>query len=451
MKKLLSVLLLICLFLTSCSYGDVDDDKPSPSESKSVYGNYDYSLKPYFDGLYFFYQDKIYHNCLFLRYVTLGDISSDADISKTTPELYDLPFHYTCPYDVEHCHGAPNGDDACPIKNHSNRTVLLYNYESAGSYPIFYVVFCIIDEIDQVYDTFAPYCLYRYDSGSNIREKLVELPGYADNMMAYGDKIYLSVSLSSSKYQLMVYDKNTKELSTIKAGKGGLKLIHADESGVYFVDRKEGSLYRADAALTSSEKLYTLDKDDIYEIARESTGSLGMRIYDGYLYYRTNFETSQMQVHINGVADEDNPNPQYINPVHYDIRRLPLDSLTGEGELVAEDVFETCDLGFAGGCLYYTPTDYAPHGPDGGYYNFSNGRLCKVDLKTLECTDVVKAGSGLFFERGLDVRVTERFIFSTIRPLDEPWITNWGNNSPGYQAIYDLETGALYSVIDNEL
>lgn len=449
MKKILSVLLLICLFLTSCSYDDVDDDKSDPSENKAVYGNYDYSLKPYFSGNFFFYQDKIYCRGLHLYYVSLGELTSDADISKTTPEEYLLSRHYTCPYDVEHGHGALNGDDECPIKTGASRCFLLDYYESAGSYPIFYFVYTIRRATDKIGESSRPYFLFRYDSGSNICEQLTDLPGGVEHMMVYGDKLYLSVYLSSSKYQLMVYDKNTKELSTLKAGKGGLKLIHADESGVYFVDRKEGSLYKADAALTSSEKLYTLDKDDIYEIARDSFESLGMRIYDGYLYYRTNFETSPMQVHINGVADEDNPNPQYLYPVHYDIRRLPLDSLTGEGELVAEDVFETCDLGFAGGCLYYTPTDYAPFGPDGGYYNFSNGRFCKVDLKTLECTDIVKAGSGLFFDRGLDVRVTERFIFSTIRPLDEPWITNWGDNSMGFQAIYDLETGSFYSVVEN--
>lgn len=453
MKKLLSVLLLICLLLASCSYDDIEDtdDKTDPSGTKSVYGNYDYSLKPYFSDNYFFYQDKIFCVGVHMRYVMLGDLTPDADISKTAPEEYMLSIHYTCPYDVEHCHRALNGDDECPIKSGSNRVTLLDNYESAGSYPIFYFAFCRNSQVDQsIYEPTKPYCLYRYDSGSNIREKLTELPGYVEQMMAYGDKIYLSVSLSSLKNQLMVYDKKTKELSSHKAGKGGLKYIYADESGVYFVDRKDGSLYKADADLTSSEKLYTLDNDSIYELSRESTGSLGMRIYDGYLYYRTNFETSPMQVHVNGIADEDNPNPQYINPVHYDIRRLPLDSLTSDGELVAEDFFETCELGFAGGALYYTPNDYAPHGPDGGYYNFSNGRLCKFDLKTLECTDVVKEGSGLLFDRGIMTYVTERFVFATIRPLDEPWITNWNGNSPAFHAIYDLETGSLYSVVDNE-
>lgn len=446
MKKLLSALLLVCLLLTSCSHGE-DDDKPVPSGNKSIYGNYDYSVKPYFNNESLcFYQNKAYFSDggMVLAYIMLDSMTDDADITKSIPAEYHLPMHFTCS-NSEHDHMSFDLPYSCPIRIGSYSTVLLDAHESGGSYPIFYFTYSYMDEPDQsAFELTEPFCLYRYDSGSNLREKLIELPGCAEQTMVYGDKIYLSIALSSSKYQLMVYDKKTKKTSTFKAGKGRPELLFADGDNVYFVDQKDGSLYKADAELTNADVVYKLD--EVYEF---SNGEIGMFINDGYLYYRANFETSPMQVHINGVADEDNPNPQYINPAHYDIRRIPLDSLNGEGELVASGVFQHCDFGIADGCFYYTPCDYGKTALN-GYYNFSSGRLCKVDLKTLECTDVVKEGSGLFFDGGLYSHVTSRFIVTTVRALDEPWVSVWDTNNAGnHLALYDFETGSFYSLVRN--
>lgn len=457
MKKLLAVLLLICLLLTSCSYSDVGDltsndsqigNDPTVQEGSNPYGNYDYSLKPYFnDDSLCIYQDKAYFSDggMVLTYITFDSLTDDVDITKSTPKEYHLPMHFTCS-NSEHDHTSFDLPSSCPIRLGAYSTILLDAHESGGSYPIFYFTYSFMDEPEQsAFELTQPFCLYRYDSGSNTREKLIELPGCAEQTMAYGDKIYLSIALSSSKYQLMVYDKKTKKTSTLKAGKGRLELLFADGESIYFVDRKDGSLYRSDADLAASDSVYKLN--EVYEF---SNGEIGMFVNDGYLYYRTNFETSPMQVHIDGVLDEDNPDPQYINPVHYDVRRLPLDSLSGEGELVANRVFQHCDFGVTDGCFYFTPCDYGKTALSGGYYNFSNGRLCKVDLKTLECTDVVKKDSGLFFDGGLYSHVTNRFIATTIRALDEPWISCWNvNNAGSHLALYDFETGSFYSLVRN--
>lgn len=78
MKKLLSVLLLICLLLTSCNYSDVSDltsnnfqsgNDPTVQEGSNPYGNYDYSLKPYFSGNFFFIRTRfIVVDCICTMY-----------------------------------------------------------------------------------------------------------------------------------------------------------------------------------------------------------------------------------------------------------------------------------------------------------------------------------------------------------------------------------------------
>lgn len=454
MKKFLSALLLICILLTSCTYtepADLTREKNAPVDSS--YENQDYSLQPYISGQKMvLYQNKIFFNAGYycLTYVTLEDAISSVDLSKDAWDGLNPKYRYTCPYDDEHKHGQATLDLDCPVKFGQYTTWLLDAYESNGSYPIFYYTFTRLSYLEQpASESGRPFVLYRYDTSTNAREELTELPGEAKQTMAYGDKIYMSIALPTGKYVLMLYDKNTKKITELEVGNGEPRFIHADEGGIYYIDRKDATLYRADLDLGAVEKLYTLD--EVYELSggASSEMSYGMFIHNGMLYYRADFETTPMQIHINGVKDEDNPNPQYINPVHYNIRRLPLDALSGEGELVAEGVFERCEFGVADNFLYFTPCDYGAHGPDGGYYNFSNGRLCKVDLDSLECTDVV-TDSGLFFDDGSTGYTNGKFIIGIIRGLDEPWITNWNyNDAAGYYVLYDFETGSMYSLFNS--
>lgn len=462
MKKLLSVLLLVCLLLTSCSYGDVGDltsnndqngGDPTAQEGSSPYGNYDYSLKPYIDDQLQYYQDKVFYvNAMFLTYMSLNELSSDIDLSKDDVSLQNVslarPSHYTCPEGAEHGdHHSFGVTWSCPIKLGACPIFLIDCYESAGSYPILYFTFSYRygDEIGKDADELSePFCLYRYDSETNIRKKLIELPGAVDQMMAYGDKIYLSLGVAEVRaaHCLAVYDKNTKELKTLKVGRGRLSFISADDNYIYFCDCRDGSFYRATHGLENAEKLYTVDAS--YELTDASSRTLGMMVHDGYLYYRDDFKVQKMKLVSYTGEEGDQP---YADIIYYDIRRLPLDSLTGDGELVAKDVLRSCQFGISGDYFYYTPIDFGVT-ISTGYYNMSNGRFCKVDLNTLECTDIIEKDSGLYFDGGMYAYVNGRCVIATIRPLAYPWTSRWSlNDAMDYFVLYDLKTGALYSII----
>ena len=137
---------------------------------------------------------------------------------------------------------------------------------------------------------------------------------------------------------------------------------------------------------------------------------------------------------------------QYYEHPYYNYRRLPLDSLSGEGELVAKDVLGDAEFGVADNAFYFTPLDCGSKKDKKGYYNFSNGRLCKVNLDTLEYTDVLTDSGLLFYATGFGY-TNGKFIVGTIRPLSEPWVTSWDKNkAAALYALYDLETGSMYPV-----
>lgn len=444
MRKIFLIALTFCLFLTSCTYSDLgeltsNDDK---EKNPSVYNN-DYSLKPYLSGQdMFFYQNKIFFvdGGRYLAYVSIDEMTPDMDLSKGIPEKYSCDYHFTCPYDDEHYHMGFGGTLSCPIRIGSYSTFLLDAYESGGSYPIFYYTYtypnAITDDPDASNAT-EPFYLYRYDSSTNIREELIELPGRAIQTMAYGDKIYLSIILSSGESQVMLYDKKTKKTNTLGVGEGRFEFLHANESSVYYGSAVDGTLYKADAALTSAEQAYK--PEEAYEVFGSKTGLFGMFVYNDMLYYRSDYRNAKMPV------DENAEVVQYYEHPYYNYRRLPLDSLSGEGELVAKDVLGDAEFGVADNAFYFTPCDCGPKDPK-GYYNFSNGRLCKVDLDTLVCTDVLTNSGLLFYATGFGY-TNGKFIVGTIRSLSEPWTTNWSRSkAAAFYALYDLETGSMYSV-----
>lgn len=448
MKKILSALLLICLLLTSCKYPDISEltsnnagtsTNPDTTEIDygAVYGNYDYSKKPYLDSFFYFYQNKVYTNFgnSWLKYFSLGDLSSDDDRSKSYGVVEAPEIKYTCP-DDNHGHGTIPGDFSCPIHLQNFTTLLLDPYESAGSYPIFYAVFnlgtvdddeVVPDPFDQVY----PFALYRYDSGSNERKKLVELPGMAVQMMAYGDNIYIVLTTAESAYQLIVYDKKTKECRSVSVGKGRTELISADDNNVYFCDWHDGSLYRSDLDLSNVKQIYKLD--EVYNSSTREFPTIGMFIHDGMLYYRADFESFEVPI----------SELQKASLIKYKIKRLPLSALDGKGEVVATDVLQDGELNVAGNALYYVPADLGERSRD-CYYNLSSGRYCKVDLETLESVDILN-NSGLFLDNGCYGFATERYVVTTIRALTTQWEEKWNYQYAGsYFVLYDLETGALF-------
>lgn len=445
MKRFLLLTLTLCLLLTSCTYSDLGEQTTSDGkELNPSYQNKDYSLKPYLSGRHMhFYQNKIFFldgGC-FLAYVTVDEMTPDMDVSKGITEKVIGDYHFTCPYDDEHFHMGFGGTLSCPIKIGNYSTFLLDGYESNGSYPVFYFTYthpnAIPDDSD-VGNATEPFYLYRYDSSTNVREQLIELPGRVLHTMAYGDKIYMSIILSSRKSKVMVYDKKTKETNELAVGTGRIEFLHANDTSVYFGSSVDGPLYKADDKLTSAEQVFK--PKEAYDVSGGKMELFGMFVYDNMLYYRSDYRYAKMPV------DENAEVIQYYEHPYYNYRRLPLDSLSGEGELVAKDVLGDAEFGVADNAFYFTPLDCGSKKDKKGYYNFSNGRLCKVNLDTLEYTDVLTDSGLLFYATGFGY-TNGKFIVGTIRPLSEPWVTSWDKNkAAALYALYDLETGSMYPV-----
>lgn len=155
-----------------------------------------------------------------------------------------------------------------------------------------------------------------------------------------------------------------------------------------------------------------------------------------YIYFRSDYDTEPMPIN----------DTQFIEPTHYNIRRISVNEPTSEAELVAEDVFEYCDLGISDGKFYYSPKEYGEKSK-GYYYNFTSGKIKCVDLQTLECTDLV-TDSGFMFEGHGNVIVNDRYIITLMRPIWDngyDWTLDDGSR---YTALYDFATGDMYALID---
>lgn len=144
---LLVATLAVTLSLTMCRYEEPD----LPSEEViSPYGNYDYSKKPYY-SLQANHGVKIYKgNAYFLngvteiQYVSLNDLQKNmkeyrrTDTDKERENLAQTA-QYVCP-SLDHGHGTFTREKFdCPgYIGGDNMMFLLDNYESNGSFPVFY-------------------------------------------------------------------------------------------------------------------------------------------------------------------------------------------------------------------------------------------------------------------------------------------------------------------------
>ena len=252
-------------------------------------------------------------------------------------------------------------------------------------------------------------------------------------MMSYGEYLYMVMQSGTNSYRIVVYNKTTKATAAQNFGAGRLELVHADEEYVYISNWNEGTLYRADHMLKKSELIFTQPEK---VTVSDADKTLGIFIHDEYLYYRADYETVKVPLS-NGT--------QYIEPFQYNIRRVPLSNPNSEGELVAEGVFELCDFGVAGNQFYFTPMDVGAK-EDGYYFNFSNGRLCAVDLDTLECTDVVSNSNLLFDSSGDGLILTDRYIVTCIRAVGDTGYDIKMEDAHSYWTLYDFETGSIYQL-----
>lgn len=409
-----------------------------------AYGNYDYSLKPYFSDHAYVYKNRIYYLSTGgeLVYVSLNDLTADDDLSKNKTASKTRIVRHLCTGEG-HAHGRVGVSLDCPTNMRDYSEVILDPCESAGESPVFYCVFSLntTDGYEpESWELTEPFKLYRYDSAQNKREELIELSGRAAQMMLYGDKIFMVLRTSETQYKLMVYDKKAKDVQSMAVGEGRSEYIGADDNYVYFCNWQDGTLYRADHRLLSSEAIFKAN--EVFAKTAENNGTIGMFIHDGKLYYRADISPFKVAV------DQSDPDGQYFDLKQYSIRRLPLDALDGEGELVASGIQQDGEINVVGNSLYYVPADYGTN-VSGCYYNLNNGRLCKVNLETLESTDVI-SDCGLFFDNGWYGSTNGRYILTTIRPTSFERLSEWSlNDAAAYFALYDLENGSLFSMISH--
>lgn len=443
--RALLMLLIFCVLLTSCNYSDLGTlTSGSTAPSTFEYGDYDYSKKPIFSNAPQIYQNKLFYlnTSDELAYCVFDDIDKKNNIKENPNADLALPEYYTCPYNDEHCHGKGNFYEECPIRTLGLGQMVLDSHESAGDFPIFYMTYTRLKKNTSTPDEDGDFNLYKYTSETNISEKIVKLPGQVLQLMIYGDRIYMSIITDDKNNCLFVYDKKTGDTAELDIGKGRLELLSASGENVYFCDRSSGQVYVSDVVLKTSDEVFK--PNEVYVLSKDDTA--GICINDGFIYYRDNAKTHDVQVHVSGVPDDEVENPQFIHPISYDIRRVPLADPKKESRLVASDVLEGCEFGFADNSFYYTPFDLGTT-TDEGYYNFSSGRFCKVDLSTFETSDVL-TNCGYLFDNYGNAFCNGKMIISTLRPL--------GAECSGYEldlssrhSIYYIESGEIYFLIPN--
>lgn len=132
--------------------------------------------------------------------------------------------------------------------------------------------------------------------------------------------------------------------------------------------------------------------------------------------------------------------------IKHSIRRIRLDDPTGEGELVAESVYEKEVYGVYNNVLYYGPFDVNTQievkNCQPMYH--SKGTILGVDLETLETYTVV-SDCGLNFEMH-PYYINDRCIIGAMSPYRPmKGMQGWGWPI----CLYDFETGAIYCVEGN--
>lgn len=439
--KLLCVLILLSLTLTGCKYNDEDIIDNNAQKQTCPYADYDYSMKPYFAkaasaGHY----TTVYQNYAFgvnlaamLSYVDLSDLKREMRSYKRSQEEYDHN-GFLGQTHIKVCNEEHENPYDCPAYLYGSYLFILDAYESAGSYPVFYIT-----RQRNGSNTGAPYYLYRYSLLNNTREELFKLKGEPSGMMIYGDYIYVSELYGTGDYTIEVINKKTKTATSASIGKKRIEPIHADGDKVYFYEWLTGTLYVSDRELTEYKPIFT--PPELFTV-RVTERDIGMFINGGYIYFRDNYEERPVPMPRTEPV-------QYITPFVYNIRRVPLDNPEAESEIVARDVFEECDHGIYGNYFYFTPFDPQEQKNAYCYYNFNNGRLCRTDLTTLKTEDLI-SDSGLFFEGENDVYICDRYIICNMRPATEKGLFVTMGDACCYRMIYNFKTNEVYYVDDAE-
>lgn len=322
----------------------------------------------------------------------------------------------------------------CPaMMRHPEAEFLIDMTESNGELPVIYYFRCMAGQDDL---EFGQSEVIRYDVATNQAVQVAVSHGPIRQMMTYKDSIYYTVQNAKDQYELNRVNKTGGSVQTISAGECYIELLGANDQGVYCNDEK-GNVYLAELNLSNVKKIYAV-KEVYHSINQSSPANIDMFVDGDYLYFFADFEPEYFPWY-NSAEYGDK-----ILFLNHSIRRVPLNAPKGDGEVVAEDVFEYAVYGVYNGVLYYGPFDVKTmiHGnlnQHGANLYHSKGTIRGVRLDTLETFDVV-TDCGLNFEAG-PFYVNDRCLIAVQFPYRDGMVS-----SSGSLVLYDFQTGAIYSV-----
>lgn len=432
MKKLftLTLTLLMLLSLASCKK---EEEPPAPQSGTSIEATSRFSDLDFSKRYYKSCPGQIKGTAYINNYYYMGTLCQLQEIPLPTGgENENEQVSKVACSDPMCPHYGPDGMNCPAYMRDPNANFLLDATESGGEAPIFYYSRCTADNIafDNAWESNQEYELVRYDSSESVAKRVTAVNYPIKQFMTYGDRIYFLTQTASDRYEISSVKKSGGEVTTHAPGDGLLHLIGADETGVY-VNDTEGNVYAYDLSLGNERKIYTVA--EVYPMDETAPADLGMFIADGQLCFFADFKVEVIPY---GSVS--------LDLVKTNIRRVKLSDPDGEGELVASDVYQNTVYGVYNGVMYYAPFNVTVNLEVGAMYSpvsISNGTICKVDLKTLEKSEVI-TDSGLNFTRA--GYLNDRCIIAATNSYREIEGVNPSGNGT-YPSLLDFETGAIYN------
>ena len=392
-------------------------------------GNYDYSKRPFFASeLPTIYKGDIYwiDPCQWLGRVPLNELSCDISDSRyaKSEDMYFPHTYSICPDDAHNHNSDTEPDEDC--LDYQVGQFLIDAYESDGGSPIIYRS-RMMEGVVTPENEYGE--IIRYDTGNMKGETLVSVSDAIFDVMTYDQWLFFTTEDAEGICSIHVISKKGGDITTLEVGKNGWSLMYADDNYVYYQDTA-GNIYRATLDLQNPEFIYYAES-----ISAMESNYIGTFIHNGYLYFEADYEIVPFYI------GED-----AIQFAKHSIRRVPLDNLYGENELVAENILDNYVFGVGNNVLYYQPCCIVEGKYDSGYeyyFDWTGGQLLGVNLDTLEQVDMIN-------DIGLDINAQishaqGNALFVHAFPTDGRYHRDRDDSSWGMLCfLYDTTTGALY-------
>lgn len=441
MKKLLSLTLAILLLLplSSCSK---EKEPPAPSDMaeervQSPYTDANttdrYYLSRTGDNAGFVYGDDYYYCTEYCTIVAvpLGEAVKH-NVVVEGKVSYVQEFTTLCADPV-----CKHNSVECPTMMRDPYAEFLIDAaESNGEQPVIYYFRATSETWEEDGSiTVHGSEIIRYDVAEGTATQVTFSDKPIEQLMSYGDYLYFTTQTSEDTMEFNTVKKTGGEVNSLTPGDSYLRLIGANKQAAYVNDDK-GNVYAIDPEGESYELIYTVA--EVYHIGIDRHADLNMFTEGDYLYFFADHEIE--------TAPMWDDSGREIERIKHTIRRVKLDDPSGEGELVAESVFEKEVYGVYNGVLYYGPFDLCTQleGKNIQPLYHSKGTIKGVNLETLETFNAV-TDCGFNFEAH-PYYINDRCIIGIMQPYRE---IDFTSKVGFYIMLLDFETGGMYCVNGN--